>query len=200
MDASTSCTLLSHGIRSCERAVTLSKHAKSEIGHFLGSHYLPKISIAPGAVRPEFGQVVGDTLKQQVRATYHLPNSFFLTVATVEPRKNLPTLFAAYTQLRQQLGQECPALGGRWSQGMELRRYPALHDDSPGECVFPGPHFRPGPHRCLPDGNLLHLPLVVRRFWPTRRRSNDSGMPGDYHHQFLAARGRWRRGHACRPA
>src|SRR5579863_8701925 len=34
-------TLLSHGTRHCERAVTLSKHAKSEIGHFLGHHYLP---------------------------------------------------------------------------------------------------------------------------------------------------------------
>ncbi len=103
-------TLLSHGIRSCERAVTLSKHAKSEIGHFLGNHYLPKISIAPGAVRPEFGQIVSDTRKQQVRADHQLPDSYFLTVATVEPRKNLPTLFAAYTQLKQQLGQACPAL------------------------------------------------------------------------------------------
>jgi glycosyltransferase involved in cell wall biosynthesis len=103
-------TLLSHGIHSCERAVTLSKHAKSEIGHFLGNRYLPKISIAPGAVRSEFGQVVSDTRKQQVQADHRLPASFFLTVATVEPRKNLPTLFAAYTQLKQQLGPACPAL------------------------------------------------------------------------------------------
>lgn len=103
-------TLLAHGIRSCERAVTLSKHAKSEIGHFLGNRYLPKISIAPGAVRAEFGQVVSDTRKQQVRTEHRLPASFFLTVATVEPRKNLPTLFAAYTQLKQRLGPDCPAL------------------------------------------------------------------------------------------
>lgn len=103
-------TLLSQGIRRCERAVTLSTHAKSEIGHFLGNYYLSKISIAPGAGRAEFGQVVGDTHKQQVRANYQLPDTFFLTVATVEPRKNLPTLFEAYTQLRQQLGNECPPL------------------------------------------------------------------------------------------
>ncbi len=103
-------TLLSHGIRSCERAVTLSKHAKSEIGHFLGNHYLPKISIAPGAVRAEFGQIVSDTRKQKVRVDHQLPDSYFLTVATVEPRKNLPTLFDAYTRLKQQLGQACPAL------------------------------------------------------------------------------------------
>ena len=103
-------TLLSRSIRSSERAVTLSKHAKSEIGHFLGNHYLPKISIAPGAGRPEFGLVTSETRKQQVRTDYQLPESYFLTVATVEPRKNLPTLFDAYTQLKQRLGQACPAL------------------------------------------------------------------------------------------
>lgn len=102
--------LLAHGLRRCERAVTLSKHAKSEIGYFLGHRYLPKISIAPGAGRPEFGQGISETRKQQVRADHQLPASYFLTVATVEPRKNLPTLFDAYTQLKQQLGQNCPAL------------------------------------------------------------------------------------------
>ena len=103
-------TLLSRGVRTCAQVATVSKHAKSEIGHFLGNRYLPKISIAPGAVRPEFGQIVNDTRKQQVRTDHQLPDSYFLTVATVEPRKNLPTLFAAYTQLKQQLGQACPAL------------------------------------------------------------------------------------------
>ena len=103
-------TLLSHGIRNCERAVTLSRHAKSEIGHFLGNHHLSNISIAPGAGRSEFGQAVSEGRRQQVRADHHLPDAYFLTVATVEPRKNLPILLDAYSQLKQQLGQDCPAL------------------------------------------------------------------------------------------
>jgi|SRR5579863_2983095 len=103
-------TLLSRGVRTCARVVTDSKHAKSEIGHFLGEYHLPKISIAPGAVRAEFGEIISDTLKQKVRAHYHLPDSYFLTVATLEPRKNLPTLLDAYMQLRQQVGRPCPAL------------------------------------------------------------------------------------------
>jgi glycosyltransferase involved in cell wall biosynthesis len=102
--------LLARGLRTSARVVTVSKHAKSEIGHFLGNYYLPKISIAPGAGRPAFGQVVSETCRQQVRADHHLPDSYFLTVSTVEPRKNLPTLFDAYTQLKQQLGQDCPTL------------------------------------------------------------------------------------------
>jgi glycosyltransferase involved in cell wall biosynthesis len=126
-------TLLSRGMHTCAHAVTLSKHAKSEIGHFLGKRYLPKISIAPGAVRPEFGQTVSDTSKQTVRAHYHLPDLFFLTVATVEPRKNLPTLLNAYEQLRQQLGQACPALVivGRkgWNCDDILRYMAALQEN-----------------------------------------------------------------------
>lgn len=103
-------TLLSRGLHTSARVVTVSKHAKSEIGHFLGHRYLPKISIAPGAVRPEFGQALSDECKQQVRAHHLLPDSYFLTVATVEPRKNLSTLLDAYTRLKQQIGPACPAL------------------------------------------------------------------------------------------
>ncbi len=103
-------TLLAHGLHHCEHAVTLSKHARSEIGHVLGQRYLPKISIAPGAGRAEFGQHISDTDKQQVRNDLRLPDSYFLTVSTVEPRKNLPTLFDAYAQVKQRLGQNCPAL------------------------------------------------------------------------------------------
>lgn len=126
-------TLLAHGLRRCEHAVTLSKHAKSEIGHFLGQGYLQKISIAPGAGRAEFGQPISETRKQQVQADHQLPDSYFLTVATVEPRKNLPTLFDAYAQLKQQLGQHCPALVvvGRkgWNCDDILRYMTTLQDN-----------------------------------------------------------------------
>lgn len=103
-------TLLTHGARTSNQIVTLSTHARSEIGHFLGTRYLAKISIAPGAVKTDFGKVVSDTYKQEVRARYQLPDAYFLTVATVEPRKNLPTLLKAYTQLKRQADQDYPAL------------------------------------------------------------------------------------------
>ena len=126
-------TLLAQGTRTSTQIVTLSTHARSEIGHFLGKRYLPKISIAPGAVRAEFGIAVSDKLKQEIRARYQLSDPFFLTVATVEPRKNLPTLLDAYAQLRQQLGQACPALVivGRkgWNCDDILRYMAALQDN-----------------------------------------------------------------------
>jgi glycosyltransferase involved in cell wall biosynthesis len=125
--------LLSRGIRTCSHIATVSKHAKSEIGHFLGNRYLTKISIAPNAGRSEFGQAVSEAVKQKVREHYHLQDSYILTVATVEPRKNLPTLLDAYTQLRQRLGKTCPALVivGRkgWNCGDILRYMEALQEN-----------------------------------------------------------------------
>ncbi len=126
-------TLLTRGTHTSTQIVTLSTHAKSEIGHFLGKRYLPKISIAPGAGREEFGMAASDTFKQEVRARHELPDAYFLTVATVEPRKNLPTLLDAYLQLREQLGQECPALVivGRkgWNCDDILRYMTALQEN-----------------------------------------------------------------------
>jgi glycosyltransferase involved in cell wall biosynthesis len=102
--------LLSRGVRTCAQVTTLSTHARSEIGRILGERYLPKISVAPGAGRAEFGAAVSETEKHMVRTRYHLPDSYFLAVATIEPRKNLPTLLDAYVRLRQACGGTCPEL------------------------------------------------------------------------------------------
>ncbi|GAC1488055.1 MAG: glycosyltransferase family 1 protein [Ktedonobacteraceae bacterium] len=125
-------TLLTRGTRASARIVTLSTHARAEIGHFMGQHYLPKISIAPGAARAEFGVASDDAFKQEVRARYRLAGSYYLTVATIEPRKNLTTLLDAYVQLRHQLGPACPALivVGRtgWNYADILRHMATLQD------------------------------------------------------------------------
>lgn len=103
-------TLLSRGLRTCLYVTTLSTHARSEVGCILGERYLPKISVAPGAGRTEFGAAVSETEKQKVRTHSSLPDSYFLAVATIEPRKNLPTLLDAYARLRQACGGTCPEL------------------------------------------------------------------------------------------
>ena len=103
-------TLLTKGAQTSAQILTLSKHARSEIGQILGNHYLPKIALAPGAVRADFALPVCDSSKQEVRMHYHLPAKYILTVATIEPRKNLPTLLDAYLQLKQQLTSICPPL------------------------------------------------------------------------------------------
>src|SRR2546427_1257335 len=103
-------TLLARGLRTCTQVITVSKHAKSEIGYFLGERYLSKVSIIPEAARPEFASPCSDSFKQQVRARYELPDRYLFAVATVEPRKNLVTLLDAYMQLKKQLDASCPPL------------------------------------------------------------------------------------------
>jgi glycosyltransferase involved in cell wall biosynthesis len=103
-------TLLARGTRTCTRVITVSKHAKSEIGHFLGERSLSKVSVVPEAARPEFGIACSVSFKQQVRARYELPDRYLFAVATVEPRKNLVILLDAYMQLKSQLGPSCPPL------------------------------------------------------------------------------------------
>src|SRR2546430_13418347 len=103
-------TLLARGIRTCAQVITVSKHAKSEVGHLLGERYLSKVSIIPEAARPEFASPLSDSFKQEVRARYDLPDRYLLGVATVEPRKNLVTLLDAYMQLKNELSASCPPL------------------------------------------------------------------------------------------
>lgn len=123
-------TLLARGTRTSARILTLSSHARTEIGHVLGKRYLPKISVAPGAAREAFAEPISEL---RIRARYRLPSSYLLTVSTVEPRKNLPTLLKAYAQLKQQLAEVCPPLVivGRkgWNCGDILRYMEALKDN-----------------------------------------------------------------------
>ncbi len=103
-------TLLARGTRTCTRAITVSKHAKLEIAHFLGERYLSKFSVIPEAARSEFATTCSDAVKQKVRARYEILDGYFLAVSTVEPRKNLVTLLEAYLYLKKQLGTSCPQL------------------------------------------------------------------------------------------
>jgi len=103
-------TLLAHGTRAYDRVITVSKHAKAEVGHFLGERCLSKISVIPEAARSEFAVPCSAALKQQVRERFDLPERYLFTVSTVEPRKNLVTLLDAYVQLKQHLGDACPPL------------------------------------------------------------------------------------------
>lgn len=63
-----------------------------------------KISVVPAGVESRF-RPVRDTVKlAEVRRRHKLPEWFILSVGTIEPRKNLIRLIAAYGQLRRQTG------------------------------------------------------------------------------------------------
>jgi glycosyltransferase involved in cell wall biosynthesis len=131
-------TLLARGTRTCARVITVSKHAKSEIGHFLGADYLSKVSVIPEAARPEFATVCSDSFKQEVQARYKLPDRYLFTVSTVEPRKNLVTLLDAYTRLKKQLGTLCPPLVIVGRKGWNCDDILSYMTELEGAVRFPG--------------------------------------------------------------
>lgn len=131
-------TLLTRGVHKCEHVITVSKHAKSEIGHFLGERYLSKVIVIPEAARPEFSTSCSEAFKQEVRARYELPERYLLTVSTLEPRKNLVTLLHALSRLKKELGPSCPPLvivGRKGWHCADILNYMSELKDS---VLFPG--------------------------------------------------------------
>jgi len=59
--------------------------------------------ITPYAADPSFGRRPAGAALQAVRRRWQLPDRFLLAVGTLEPRKNLGTLFAALERLRSKL-------------------------------------------------------------------------------------------------
>lgn len=131
-------TLLARGMRTCTRVITVSEHAQTEITHFLGQRFLPKITVVPEAARPAFSLPCSDSFKQQVRDRYDLPAQYLFTVSTVEPRKNLVTLLDAYARLKKQLGTDCPPLVIVGRKGWNVEDILGYMSELEGFVRFPG--------------------------------------------------------------
>ncbi|MFN3705639.1 MAG: glycosyltransferase family 4 protein [Thermoflexales bacterium] len=87
-------------LRRADAVICVSEHTRRDA---LSYYRLPpdKLRVIPEGVHPRFRRV-HDTLElARVRARYRLAERFLLVVSTIEPRKNLPTLFAAFRALHE---------------------------------------------------------------------------------------------------
>jgi len=81
----------------CSRAIiTVSEDSKRRITQLLRVPESKVQFVIHGGVDGGFERLDDPELLQEVRARYRLPERFILTVATLEPRKNLPFLVEAY--------------------------------------------------------------------------------------------------------
>ena len=119
--------------RSMKRAdiiITDSEFSKSEIVKYFPQHE-KKIRVVPCGVDLErFHPCTKPERIPEVKRSLEIEGDYFLYLGTIEPRKNLERLIAAYGHLAEKLGEKCPKLvmaGGKgWLNDGIYRRVEKL--------------------------------------------------------------------------
>ena len=92
--------VLPRAARAADAIITVSHASKADVVDGLG---IPeeRVTVVPNGVDPAFAPLAPDGERaHEVRRRYGLQDNFVLTVGSVEPRKNLPRLLEAVSQLR----------------------------------------------------------------------------------------------------
>ena len=80
--------------------MTLSEHARNDIIETYGIDPT-EVTVIPLAAPAHFGPVDDEKELQRVRQTYGIEGDYILSVGSIQPRKNLTRLIAAYSLLRE---------------------------------------------------------------------------------------------------
>lgn len=98
---------LAKSIDQSQRIVTISEFSKQEIIKTLAVDE-SKIFVVPPGVSEEFRKIPSTSLLFNVRQRYSLPETFILSICTLEPRKNLISLINAFRLLPKAIRQTYP--------------------------------------------------------------------------------------------
>jgi glycosyltransferase involved in cell wall biosynthesis len=88
-----------HSARRAARILTLSEHTRQDIVETYGIEP-ERIHTIPPAAPAHFAPVEDNRELQRVRHTYGIDGEYFLSVGSIQPRKNLARLVKAYASLR----------------------------------------------------------------------------------------------------
>lgn len=102
-----------------DHVLTISEFSRQEIAHWFR---LPesRISVIPLGVDARWFEAPGAAVRERVRQDYALPGRFFLSVGTLQPRKNLERLVQAHAMLPAEVRRDCPLIVvGRRGWGCE---------------------------------------------------------------------------------
>lgn len=112
-------------VRQADAVITISQTVAAEVAS--GYHRQPEGVITP-LMDPVFVPPSAEEVAR-VRAAYGLEGAYFLSVGTLEPRKNVLALIEAHDRLARDLGAACPPLvlagaKGWLDQGLQERLGP----------------------------------------------------------------------------
>jgi glycosyltransferase involved in cell wall biosynthesis len=88
-------------LKRADAIICVSEHTRRDA---IKTYGVPeaKISVIHEGVHPRFKRVNDVKVLQAVKEKYRLPDKFIMALGTVEPRKNLVTLFDAFKALREE--------------------------------------------------------------------------------------------------
>ncbi len=110
--------ILSLALRDADRIIAISEFTKQEAIEIYGTSS-ERIVVIPLGVHDDFAPA-SDAAMASVRERYALPGPYLLTVGTIEPRKNLPTLFRALRALERMEHRLVVVGAPGWKRSMAL--------------------------------------------------------------------------------
>ncbi len=128
--------LLRSSVVHADLVVAISHAAVAELVEHYG---IPeaRIRVVPLGIDPRWMDAPPPARVRQTLSTHRLVPGYFLFVGTLQPRKNLETLLAAYDRLpRRVIGEHQLAIVGRYGWNAESLREELRHRAARGRCVW----------------------------------------------------------------
>ena len=99
--------LWSRAARWADAVITISEYSKGELARWTGVDP-SRITVIPLGVGDAWYRDVPQSELGRVRATYGLPESYFISIGTLQPRKNVARTIEAHRALPIDLRRSCP--------------------------------------------------------------------------------------------
>ena len=102
-------TLWLKAIGWADAIITISEYSKNELSKWAN---IPphKITVIPLGVSAGWFEYVSENLSVRIKKKYSLPDTFFISVGTLQPRKNLSRTIQAHQKLPKSIRQRTPLL------------------------------------------------------------------------------------------
>ena len=183
-------------LRRAHRLIAVSESTKRDAVRILG---IPpeRITVIHSGIPQAFFHIAPDEI-EAVRARYGLKRPFVFALGTIEPRKNIPMLLAAFEALPPSLREHFElVLAGPmgWADSATAAQVrntaSARYLGYIPEAGFGAAHRR---------GGHVRLSIALRRIWISAGAGDGGGRAIRHIEHFLVARNRRRRGPVDRPA
>ena len=119
---------LRRSIKRADHIITISESAKGDIQEYFSVDESKISVLLPGIDLGFFnqGRNIGEHKAKEIKEKYNLPPKYLLYLGTIEPRKNIKTIYDAYAALPQETKEEYMLVmaGGTGWKSHEIQEYP----------------------------------------------------------------------------